>query len=109
MTERTQRVGVFPGSFDPVHNGHMDLIERARRMFDVLYIAVLYNEQKQALFSVEERIEFLRDLVGDSGDCRVESLQRPPRRLRPRTERNRRRPRSPLRRRLRLRAADDPG
>ena len=70
----TQRIGVFPGSFDPVHNGHVDLIERARRLFDVLYIAVLYNEQKQALFSVEERIDLLRDLVGDSGECRVESF-----------------------------------
>ena len=76
MSQRpvTRRVGVFPGSFDPVHNGHVDLIERARRLFDVLYIAVLYNEQKQALFSVEERIGLLRDLVGDSDECRVESF-----------------------------------
>ena len=70
----SQRIGVFPGSFDPVHNGHLDLIERARRLFDVLYIAVLYNEQKQALFSVKERIGFLEVLLAGSDDCRVESF-----------------------------------
>ena len=70
----SRRIGVFPGSFDPVHNGHLDLIERARRLFDVLCIAVLHNEQKQALFSVEERIDLLRGLVGGADDCQVESF-----------------------------------
>ncbi len=76
MSQRptTPRVGVFPGSFDPVHNGHLDLIERARQLFDVLFVAVLRNDQKRALFTVEERIDLLRELIGDAGDCRIESF-----------------------------------
>ena len=70
----SQRIGVFPGSFDPVHNGHLDLIERACRLFDVLFIAVLRNEQKKAMFTVTERIDLLREFVARHGNCRVESF-----------------------------------
>jgi pantetheine-phosphate adenylyltransferase len=70
----TQRIAVYPGSFDPIHCGHLDLIERCRGLFDVLYVAVLANESKQSLFTVEERLEMIRELVKDHRECRVESF-----------------------------------
>ncbi len=53
-------IGIYPGSFDPITNGHLDLIERGSRLVDHLVVAILRNEKKQALFSVEERTEMLR-------------------------------------------------
>jgi pantetheine-phosphate adenylyltransferase len=70
----TKRIAVYPGSFDPIHNGHIDIIERCRPLFDEVLVAVLRNEHKQPLFSVEERVEVIRSLVGHHPDCRVESF-----------------------------------
>jgi pantetheine-phosphate adenylyltransferase len=70
----TKRIAVYPGSFDPLHNGHLDIIERCRPLFDEVVIAVLYNEQKKPLFSVDERMEIIRSLVDGRADCRVESF-----------------------------------
>lgn len=53
-------VAVYPGSFDPVHLGHLDVIERAARVFDAVVIAVARNSEKTPLFSVTERVEMLR-------------------------------------------------
>jgi len=54
-------IAIYPGSFDPVTNGHLDLIERGEKMFDLLIVAVLRNAEKAPLFSVAERIEMLRE------------------------------------------------
>ncbi len=56
-------VAIYPGSFDPITNGHLDLIERASALFDKLIVAILRNAEKQALFSVEERVDMLKEVV----------------------------------------------
>ena len=57
------RVAIYPGSFDPITNGHLDIISRAEKIADHLIVAVLRNESKQPLFSVEERVAMLRQVV----------------------------------------------
>jgi pantetheine-phosphate adenylyltransferase len=54
---------IYPGSFDPITNGHLDLVQRGARMFDTLIVAILRNDSKQPLFSVEERMDMLREVV----------------------------------------------
>lgn len=68
------RIAVYPGSFDPIHHGHLDLVDRCRSMFDEVVVAVLGNEEKSPWFSVEERIAMIRELVGGDGFIRVESF-----------------------------------
>jgi len=58
---------VCPGSFDPTTNGHVDIIGRAARMADAVTVAVLVNAGKDALFDMDERLEILREVVGDAG------------------------------------------
>ena len=58
------RRAIYPGSFDPITNGHLDIIERSRQLFDEVVIAILGNPAKQALFSVEERIEIINEVAG---------------------------------------------
>ncbi len=69
-----KRSGVYPGTFDPVTNGHLDLVERGRRHFDRLVIGVLGNADKQPLFSVDERIALLREAVGSWDNVEVASF-----------------------------------
>jgi pantetheine-phosphate adenylyltransferase len=69
------RRAVCPGSFDPVTNGHLDIIGRSRRLFDELIVGVLVNESKHGLFSIDERMEMLREVVNPYGNVRVESFQ----------------------------------
>lgn len=56
-------LAIYPGSFDPVTNGHLDLIERGAKIFDRLSVAVLHNQDKRPLFTVEERVEMLREVT----------------------------------------------
>ncbi|MBZ5610986.1 MAG: pantetheine-phosphate adenylyltransferase [Acidobacteriia bacterium] len=67
-------VAIYPGSFDPITNGHLDLIQRASTLFDKLIVAILRNDEKQALFSVEERTEMLQEVVRDFADVEVASF-----------------------------------
>ena len=67
-------IAVYPGSFDPITNGHLDLIERGCRLFDQLIVAILRNETKQPLFSIEERIDMLREVVGGYPNAAVDSF-----------------------------------
>ncbi|MDH3628691.1 MAG: pantetheine-phosphate adenylyltransferase [Acidobacteriota bacterium] len=60
-----KQTAVYPGTFDPVTNGHLDLVKRARERFDRVVMAILDNEDKTPLFSVEERIQLIRKAVGD--------------------------------------------
>jgi len=68
------RRAVCPGSFDPVTNGHLDIIGRSSRLFDEVIVAVLVNESKHGLFSIGERMEMLREVVSPYGNVRVESF-----------------------------------
>jgi pantetheine-phosphate adenylyltransferase len=66
---------IYPGSFDPITNGHLDLIVRGCCLFDKLIVAILRNETKQPLFSVEERIEMLREVVDCYPNVAVDSFE----------------------------------
>ncbi|HET9418269.1 MAG TPA: pantetheine-phosphate adenylyltransferase [Chthoniobacterales bacterium] len=62
---------IYPGSFDPVTNGHLDVIERGRKLFDEVVVAVAYNEEKNALFSLEERLQLLEQSIGQINNVRI--------------------------------------
>jgi len=64
---------VCPGSFDPITNGHLDIIERASRLYDVVHVAVAVNKSKRGLFTVEERIEMIEEVSAPYGNVVVES------------------------------------
>ncbi len=67
------RRAIYPGSFDPVTNGHVDIIERGCKLFDEIIIAILVNPDKRPLFSIEERREILTEVLGEikQGSCRL--------------------------------------
>lgn len=69
-----RRLAVYPGSFDPPHNGHLDIIQRCLSIFDEVLIAVLRNEEKKPLFSIQEREDMFREILGDNPRVRVESF-----------------------------------
>jgi pantetheine-phosphate adenylyltransferase len=69
------RRAVCPGSFDPVTNGHLDIVGRASRLFDEVIIGVLINQSKSGLFTIEERISMLREVTSSYGNVRVDSFR----------------------------------
>ena len=67
-------LAIYPGSFDPITNGHFDLIERSSRIFDRLIVAVLRNAEKEPLFSVEERVEMLQEVTRNLNNVSVDTF-----------------------------------
>jgi pantetheine-phosphate adenylyltransferase len=67
------RRAIFPGSFDPLTNGHLDIIKRSAPLFDEMIVAVLNNADKRPLFTVEERCDMIREVLPgvDTGDCKM--------------------------------------
>ena len=74
MSTNRERVAVFPGSFDPLTNGHVDIILRGARLFDRIVVAILRNAEKSPLFTPEERVDTVRDVFQDNPNVEVESF-----------------------------------
>jgi pantetheine-phosphate adenylyltransferase len=72
--DREPRVAVYPGSFDPITNGHVDLIDRGARLFDRLVIAVLVNEAKTPLFNAAERMQMIREVLHGRANVEVDAF-----------------------------------
>lgn len=69
------KIAVYPGSFDPITNGHVDIIKRGLRMFDELVVLIAYNRSKKALFTVEERMAMIGEVIKDCKNVRVECYE----------------------------------
>ena len=68
------KVAIYPGSFDPVTNGHLDIVERGLKLFDKLIVSILYNPKKEYLFSLEERLEMLKDCLKKFKGVEIDSF-----------------------------------
>jgi pantetheine-phosphate adenylyltransferase len=68
-----ERIAIYPGSFDPVTNGHLDIIKRGLRLFDKIIVTILHNPQKKTLFSLAERIALLETCLADCDNVEVAS------------------------------------
>ncbi|MFF9022709.1 pantetheine-phosphate adenylyltransferase [Streptomyces eurythermus] len=68
------RRAVCPGSFDPITNGHLDIIARASRLYDEVYVAVMINKSKKGLFEIDQRIQLIREVTSEYANVRVESF-----------------------------------
>ncbi len=66
---------IYPGSFDPITNGHIDVLRRASRVFDEVHIAVIQNPEKNSFFTIEERIEHLKNLFRDEPEIQIEGFK----------------------------------
>jgi pantetheine-phosphate adenylyltransferase len=71
---KSGRIAIYPGSFDPITNGHLDLIQRGSRLFDRLIVSILRNAEKEPLFSAEERVEMLREVAEPYPNVVVDSF-----------------------------------
>jgi pantetheine-phosphate adenylyltransferase len=68
-------VAIYPGSFDPLTNGHVDIIERGARMFDLIVVAILVNAEKAPLFTMQERVEIAREVFKDRPNVEVDTFR----------------------------------
>ena len=69
------RCAIYPGSFDPVTNGHLDVVARARKLFDEVIVAVAHNDEKQPLFPLKERLDLLQETVGKISNVRIAQFE----------------------------------
>lgn len=67
------KIAVVPGSFDPITNGHLDIVKRAADIFDIVYVAVMNNSSKNPLFNVYERMDLIREVTKDIPNVRIDS------------------------------------
>jgi pantetheine-phosphate adenylyltransferase len=74
MRRRFMKRGIYPGTFDPITNGHLDLVQRGLRIFEEIIIAVAPSPKKQPLFTLEERLELIKEAVKDYENVRVEAF-----------------------------------
>ncbi|MEI6667872.1 MAG: pantetheine-phosphate adenylyltransferase [Acidobacteriota bacterium] len=74
MSASRNRVAVYPGSFDPLTNGHVDIILRGARLFDSIVVAILRNAEKAPLFTTEERVDTVREVFGEYPNVDVEAF-----------------------------------
>ena len=70
-----KHIAIYPGSFDPITNGHLDIITRGLEVFDELIIAVARNSEKNSLFTVEERISMISETVGNNPCLKVDTFE----------------------------------
>lgn len=70
----SQKCAIYPGSFDPITNGHLSIVDRALTIFDKLIIAILTNPQKEPLFSIEERIAMIKESLKGSPNVEVDTF-----------------------------------
>jgi pantetheine-phosphate adenylyltransferase len=68
------KIAIYPGSFDPVTNGHIDIVERGLKLFDKIIVSILYNPKKEYLFSLEERLEMLKDCLKKFKGIEIDSF-----------------------------------
>jgi pantetheine-phosphate adenylyltransferase len=68
MKDQVTTIAVYPGTFDPITNGHLDILERALRLFDHVIVTIAVNQRKQPLFTNEERIQFIKDAIPSAGE-----------------------------------------
>jgi pantetheine-phosphate adenylyltransferase len=66
------KIAIYPGSFDPITNGHLDLIQRGLKIFDEIIVAIAVNPVKQPLFTIEERVDLIREVLKDQPGVRID-------------------------------------
>jgi len=74
-TEMNRHIAIYPGSFDPFTNGHMDIVKRGLEIFEKVIIAVACNSEKNSLFSVQERVDLISELVADNPRVQVDAFE----------------------------------
>ncbi len=74
VTRESDRVAIYPGSFDPLTNGHVDIITRGAAIFDRIIVAILHNSEKSPLFTVDERVEMARQVFAHEPKVEVETF-----------------------------------